>query len=161
MITAKVVALLAFGVFYGLVFLIGSVSVGFTVLSARGLDAFPEPGALVRSLLLVLLVLGLWALIGLGLGVLIPNQVAAILTGVGIAFIVEPLLGLLISQVSFGETIAKFFPSYATNAVLGATSSGEGAQSLLNWWEGSLVLLAYAAVFVGIGTWLTNRRDVS
>ena len=161
MITAKVVALLAFGVFYGLVFLIGSVSVGFTVLSARGLDAFPEPGALVRSLLLVLLVLGLWALIGLGLGVLIPNQVAAILTGVGIAFIVEPLLGLLISQVSFGETIAKFSPSYATNAVLGATSSGEGAQSLLNWWEGSLVLLAYAAVFVGIGTWLTNRRDVS
>ena len=109
----------------------------------------------------LLLVLGLWALIGLGLGVLIPNQVAAILTGVGIAFIVEPLLGLLISQVSFGETIAKFFPSYATNAVLGATSSGEGAQSLLNWWEGSLVLLAYAAVFVGIGTWLTNRRDVS
>ncbi len=161
MIASKVIALLAFGVFYGVVFLLGSVSVGYTVLSARGLDPFPEPGTLTRSLLLVLLVLGLWALIGLGLGVLIPNQVAAILTGVGIAFIAEPLLGLLVSQVSWGESLARFFPSFATNAVLDATSSGEGSQRLLEWWQGSLVLLAYAAVFVGIGTWLTNRRDVT
>lgn len=163
MIASKVIALLGFGAFYGLVFLLGSVALGGTILSARGLDAFPEPGTLVRNLALVLLVLGLWALIGLGLGVLIPHQVAAILVGVGIAFIVEPLLGFVVGRVSSGADVVKFFPSYATNAVLGGTSGEPGGMTvhLLSWWQGSLVLLAYAGVFVAIGTWLTNRRDVT
>lgn len=162
MIAAKVVALLAFGIFYGLVFLVGSVSVGATVLAGRGMAAFPQPGTLARSLALVLLVLGLWSLIGLGLGVLIPNQVAAILIGVGISFIVEPILAFAGSQVSWGKDVVKFFPSSATNAVLGA-SSGDSANAphLLGWWAGSLVLIGYATVFVVVGTWLTNRRDVT
>ena len=51
------------------------------VLNLRGEDAFPSTEVL-RTLLLSLLVLGLWALIGLGLGILIPNQVAALMTTV-------------------------------------------------------------------------------
>lgn len=162
MIASKVIALLAFGILYGLVFLVGSVSVGAAILSARGLQAFPEAGTLTRSLLLVLLVLGLWALIGLGLGVLIPNQVAAILIGVGIAFIVEPIIGFAISSISWGKDVAQFLPSQATAAVLGGyTGDPDATTAGLNWWQGSLTLLVYAAIFVAIGTWLTNRRDVT
>lgn len=159
LIAAKVIALLAFGIMYGLIFLLGSVGVGATVLSIRGLAVFPEPGTIARSLALMLLVLGLWALIGLGLGVLIPNQVAAILVGVAMAFIIEPIGAQLLANQSWGETLSQYFPSRATNAVLDSvTATG---QEQLSWWAGALVLTAYAAVFVAIGTWLTKRRDVS
>ena len=160
MIASKVIALLGFGVLYGLVFLAGSVITGATILSARGMQAFPEAGTLTRSLLLVLLVLGLWALIGLGLGVMIPNQVAAILVGVGIAFILEPILSVVGTLIDGGRDVVKFFPSQATNAVLGGYN-GDPESVMLNWWQGTLMLLLYAAVFVAIGTWLTNRRDVA
>ena len=57
---AKVVSLLGSGAFYGLIFLVGSVGVGATVLTLRGLPAFPETGPILRTLALSLLVLGLW-----------------------------------------------------------------------------------------------------
>lgn len=157
LIGAKIIALLAFGVIYGLIFMIGSVAVGATVLSIRGFEIFPEPGTILRSLALLFLVLGLWALIGLGLGVLIPNQVAAILVGVGIAFIVEPIVVGIIAAQDWGPNVAKFFPSRATQAVL-TSNPGEG---VLSWWGGSITLIVYAAIMVAIGAFLTNRRDIS
>lgn len=159
LIGAKIIALLGFGVMYGLIFLAGSVTIGATVLSLRGLEVLPEPGTVIRSLLLLLLVLGLWALIGLGLGILIPNQVAAILVGVALAFIIEPIIGALAAQTDWGQTMAQYFPNQATAAVLGGYQ-GEVVEQL-SWWAGALVLAAYAAVMAGIGSFLTQRRDVS
>lgn len=158
LILAKVIALLAFGVMYGVIFVIGSVAAGATTLSVRGLELFPEPGGIGKSLALLLLVLGLWALIGLGLGVLIPNQVAAIMVGVGLALLVEPIASAIIATQDWGEAVAKFFPSQATAAVLGQFGGGT---EQLSWWAAALVLFAYAALFTGIGTLLTQRRDVS
>lgn len=159
LIASKVIALLGFGVMYGVIFLVGSIGAGATVLSIRGLEVFPEPSRVVRSLALLLLVLGVWALIGLGLGVLIPNQVAAILVGVALAFIIEPILSAVTSSVEWGKDLAQYFPSQATQAVLGGYKPEDASQ--LTWWAAALVLIAYAAVMAGIGTLLTQRRDVS
>lgn len=156
---AKVVSMLGIGGLYGVLFLIASVGVGGTVLAARGFTVFPEPGQLTRSLLLLLLALGLWGLIGLGAGILIPNQVAALLIMIGFAFILEPIAGALLSLTDWGGGVAQYFPSQATTAML-SNVAPEGA-SLLSWWAGVLVLLAYAAVMAGIGSVLTIRRDIS
>lgn len=160
-IGAKIVALLLFGVMYGVLFLISSVAAGAAILSAKSEAVFLEPSTLVRTLALSLLVLGLWALIGLGLGILIPNQVAALLIGVALAFIVEPIAAAILANVSWGETASQYFPSRATAAILdqAQNGNGQGAQ-LLSWWAGSLVLIAYAVVFAAIGTFLTKRRDI-
>ncbi len=162
LIGAKIVALLIFGVFYGVVFLVASVGAGGAILAVKGEQVFPEPATLGRTLLLSLLVLGLWALIGLGLGILIPNQVAALLIGVGLAFIVEPIAGAILSTQSWGQTVSNYFPSRATGAILDQTQAANGPDvaELLTWWQGSLVLLAYAVVFAGIGMILTQRRDI-
>ncbi|HMM95468.1 MAG: ABC transporter permease [Micrococcales bacterium] len=157
---AKVVALLGIGAVYGLISLVGSVSVGAVVLGLRDRDAFPS-GTIVRTLALSLLVLGLWALIGLGIGILIPNQVAALLIGVGVAWIVEPLIGVAMSFWEFGrEHIAQFLPSRATNAIVDAVTSGPN-EVRLEWWGGALTLTAYAVVLAGIGIWRTTRADIS
>ncbi|MEP7192849.1 MAG: ABC transporter permease [Actinomycetota bacterium] len=157
---AKVLSLMGIGVFYGLVFLIGSVGVGATVIAIKGFSPIPEAGAISRTLGLSLLVLGLWALVGLGAGILIPNQVAAILITVGAAFILEPLLGFLLGLVSWGKSIVPYMPSQATSAMVGQINTSTTFQ-LLTWWSGALVLVAYAAVLAGIGSMLTVRRDVS
>jgi ABC-2 type transport system permease protein len=159
---AKVVALVVIGVGYGLVSLLGSVSVGAAVLSARGVDPFPSVEVL-RSLALSLLALSLWALIGLGVGILIPNMVAALLIGIGFAWIVEPILSFGLSFWDFSrEHVVKFLPSQATNAMIDpVTMSGPGAVEPLSWWAGALVLTAYAAVLAGLGVLRAARQDVA
>lgn len=156
---AKVVAILGIGGLYGVLFLIAAVGVGGTILASRGIAAFPEADQLARTLLLVLLALGLWGLIGLGAGILIPNQIAALLIMIGLAFIVEPIVGTILSFTSWGAPVAKFFPSQATSAMLGNTPPP--GTSLMSWWGGALVLLTYAAVMAGVGSLLTVRRDVT
>jgi len=157
---AKVISLLGIGAFYGLVFLLGSVAAGATTIAIKGFSPLPDVGPITRTLALSLLVLGLWALIGLGAGILIPNQVAAILIAVGAAWIVLPLAGLLLGLVSWGKGIVPYLPNEATSAMVGAVNTSSTVE-LLSWWAGALVLVAYAAVLAGIGSMLTVRRDVS
>lgn len=159
---AKVVALLGIGAIYGLISLVGSVLAGSLVLNARGYEPFPSSGVF-RTLALSLLVLGLWALIGLGAGILIPNQVAALLISVGVAWIVEPIAGVLLALWDFGrDHIVPYLPSAATQAMVnGVQQTGENAVKPLSWWAGALVLAAYAAVLAGFGSWRTVRSDIS
>lgn len=156
---AKVISLLVIGAMYGVISLIGSVSVGAAVLSARGAEVFPGT-EVARTLALSLLVLGLWALIGLGAGILIPNQVAALLIAVGVAWIVEPLLGVALSFWDWGADVAQYLPSAATQAMVSGVTPPSGSAQL-DWWGGALVLAAYAVVLAGIGSWRTVRADIS
>jgi ABC-2 type transport system permease protein len=157
---AKVSALIGIGALYGLISLVGSVAVGAVGLTLIDRPLFPS-SEVIRSLALSLLVLGLWALIGLGIGILIPNQVAALLIGIGVAWIVEPLLGLALGAWEFGkDNIAPYLPSSATNAVVGGiTQSPDQVQ--LSWWVASLVLAGYAVVLSGFGIWRTARADIT
>ncbi len=159
---AKVVSLLVIGAFYGVLSLAGAVLSGTLVLTAQGVAPFADP-AIWRTLALGLLVLGLWALIGLGAGILIPNQVAALLISIGVAWIVEPIVAGLLPLTSWGGSVTPYFPSQATAAALGQSASSFGAavEQSLTWWGGALVLAGYAAVMAGIGTWRTLRADIS
>ena len=156
---AKVVALLGLGVIYGIISLLGSVIVGAITLNLRGHDAFPST-EIFRALALSLLVLGLWALIGLGVGILIKNQIAALLVAIGVAWIIEPLVSVGLQFWEFGrEHIVQFLPSQATNAIVSGVQAP--GQNVLDWWAAALVLGAYAILLSGFGIWRTLREDVS
>lgn len=163
-VAAKALALALISCFYGLLTVAAGFGVGAAVLSAKGFSPVPDAGYVGRSLALSLLVLVVWALIGLGAGVLIRNQVAAILVALGFAWLVEPLLGfgLMFAPWDWAKSVAKYLPSQATQAVLGGAQQmpDGGAVSVLSWQAGSLVLLAYAAVATLLGLLLTLRRDV-
>ena len=88
-------------------------------------------------------------------------QLAALLIGVGVAWIAEPLLGFALSFWSFGrDHIAPYLPSSATNAVVNGVQSSSDAV-VLSWWVAALVLAAWAAVLAGAGIARTVRQDVS
>ncbi len=154
---AKVISLLVFGALYGVAGTLTSFAVGATIISSKGYPILPD-GA-IRTLVMSLLVLGLWALIGLGIGILIPNQVAALFVAIGFAWIVEPLLNLLFAANDWGKAIAPYFPSSATQGMVDTVTT-PGTVHLV-WWAAALVLFGYAAVMAGLGTWRTLRADIS
>lgn len=156
-VAAKLVAHVAAGLVYGAVCALVAVVVGGVVIvvfkdGALGLTADGVPRAVGLSVVAV----GLWTLLGIGLGTLIRNQIAAILTGVLIAFLVEPLLGLLFS--SMGWEVGKYLPTNASTALVNGFSGGA---ALLDWWAGGLVLAGYALLFALIGLVFSVRRDVT
>ncbi|GAB3080626.1 ABC transporter permease [Intrasporangium mesophilum] len=159
---AKVVSLLAIGAFYGVLSLAGAVAAGTIVLQSKGHHPFADP-SIWRTLALALLALGLWGLIGLGAGILIPNQVAALLIAVGVAWIVEPILSIVLTLTDWGQHISPYLPSRATGAMLDTAAGGFNGEALqqLSWWTGALVLAGYAAFMAGLGTVRTIRADIS
>lgn len=165
---AKVLGLSVVVVLNGLAHLAGAVLGGGIMLLLADVPLFPDAADLAGVMLRLLLVLVLWGLMGLGLGVLIPNQVVALFVGVAFAFLVEPLLSFGITFVDALADAARFFPSQASSAALSVFEGVDAAtaQSMgvnpdqLEWWVAALTLLVYAAVMTAIGWVLTRLRDV-
>lgn len=168
-IGAKVLALVLIAAVSGVVHVLGSVIGGGLILGFADLPVFPEGGQLIKTLALMCLVLALWTLIGLGIGVLIPNQVTALILAIAVAWIVEPLAGFGLTFVDWGETVLRFLPSQVTASMLDVFTGTDpvlrsalgGANEPLTWWVAALVLLAYAGVMAFIGLLLTRSRDIA
>jgi ABC-type transport system involved in multi-copper enzyme maturation permease subunit len=103
----------------------------------------------------------LWALVGVGFGSVLTNQVAAIVVLLAFTQFVEPILRLLLAQFDATEQLSKFLPGAAGEAIAGSSLYvSSGLAQLLVPWQGILVLLGYALVLVGIGRLTTFRRDI-
>lgn len=152
------------GVVYAVVGVIASVGIGSAVLAATGHDTLlddPDTWALVGR---IVLAMALWAIIGVALGVLVPNQVATIVIVLAFTQFVEPLLRVAAAFWDWTAAVGRFLPGAASDALVGSsffTSFTGGAADPLEWWQGGLVLGAYAALFLIIGSLTTWRRDVT
>lgn len=168
-IVAKVIGLTIIAAGNAVLHLLGCLAAGGVVLATQGLPLFPEPVELTKTLLLAVLALALWALMGLGIGVLIPNQVAALSIAIALAWIVEPLAAFLLTLTDGGDAAARFFPSQATAAALDVFTGVDaqlaqalgGPEEPLTWWVAASVLLLYAGVMALIGLLLTRSRDIA
>ncbi len=101
------------------------------------------------------LVLLLYGPIGVGVGALIRNQIAAVVTALAWMFVVEQLLVALLPEVG------RWTPGGATASVLQLGDLATSRGDLLPVWGGVLVLLAYAAAFSVAGARLTLQRDLT
>lgn len=163
-VLAKLGAVAVVGLGYGAAGALVGVLVGAPVIALRGFGTLLGEPETWRALGTSALAVALWAIVGLGMGTLLRNQVVALAVSVGVAWIAEPLLALAIRAVGLGA-FAQYLPGQATSAVTdpgAAASVGTGqAVELLPWWGGVLVLLGYAMVSGGLGMALTLRRDVT
>jgi ABC-2 type transport system permease protein len=156
-VVAKLIGHLVVGAAYGVACTAAAILAGGLVLVAKGFDLGLTADGVPRAIAMSVLAMALWTLIGIGVGTLITNQIAAILVGVAVAYIVEPLVGLVLSVVD-AEAVGKFLPTAATT---GLFQSFDYGQSLLTWWQGGLVLLGYAGLFATLGVLLSVRRDIT
>lgn len=162
-LAGKMTALVLTGAVFGVLALIASMGAGVAVMSAFGVDPLlssPDTWAFVgRSIL----AMALWAGIGVGLGALVPSQIAAIVIVLAFTQFLEPLLRFGASITDWSAAIGQFLPGAASDALVGSSiftiMSASGTQ--LEWWQGALVLAGIAAVATAIGYVTSWRRDVS
>lgn len=164
-LVGKLGAGLVGGAFYGVVGLLATVGFGSIVMLITGID--PALTSLDTWALIAraLGAMALWALIGVALGVLMPSQVAVIVVALAFTQLVEPMLRVATVVADWAAELGKFLPGAATDALVGSSIysliSAGGPGAALDWWQGGLVLLGYAALFVAIGAATTWRRDVT
>ena len=93
-----------------------------------------------------------YAVIGVGVGALVRNQVGAIVGALVYLFVVETI----IQSIPAIRGAYEWLPGGATEAMTATL----GDTQLLDAWQGALVLLGYGLVAAALGTVLAVRRDV-
>ncbi|GEK22839.1 ABC transporter permease [Cellulomonas xylanilytica] len=162
LVSAKVISAGVLGLVFGLVGTLAAVGAGAAVLTLLDQPTFLDEASTWRSIALSVLALALWAVVGVGFGSVLTNQVAVIVVVLAFTQFVEPVLRFVLALTSWGADVAAYLPGAAGEAVAGGSFFSEsGVSSLLEWWQGALVLLAYGVGLAAIGRVTTFRRDIT
>jgi ABC-2 type transport system permease protein len=132
------------------------------ILHALDFDAMLGEPAVWRAIALNALAYALWAILGVGAGVLIRSQIGATVT-LSIVYVVgyfgaATLFFLLTPKIGdwFGK-LQVLVPPLASQLMISGTELPGNPPR----WVGAAVLIGYAVLAGGLGTWITTRRDVS
>jgi ABC-type transport system involved in multi-copper enzyme maturation permease subunit len=147
-IAAKAVTTMTTGLLFGLLASGVAAGVGAVILSGRGATIRLDGGDYALLVAGGAAAAALWAVIGLGIGALVRNQVAAIVFIFVWVQIVENLL------VDSAPSVSRFMPG-----TLGQAITGQRIGTLHTPALGALLLAGYAAVVVAAGWRTTRQRD--
>jgi ABC-2 type transport system permease protein len=161
-LNAKLLVSFVLGLAAGVLALGTSLMAAAPIVALTGHAAMLDDPLIWRSLAQACLGMALWAAIGVGLGALLRNQIAAVVVIIAFSQLVEPIVRIGLNAWSATRDIAQFLPGAAADAMAGASLYNVGsAPQLLQWWQGGLVLAAYAALFCLLGGRFTLSRDVT
>lgn len=153
-VTAKLAVYALVGAAAGLVSAVVAVAVTAAWWAAKGSTFQLSAGDTWRTVAGGVAVNVAFAAIGVGLGALVRNVVAAVAAALAWIALIEGIAGQLL-----GSSLARWLPFSASEA-LGRTSMF-GSARLLPQWGGALVLLGYAAAFAAAAAVTTLTRDVT
>ncbi len=165
----KMVAVAVIGAVYAVVHAAASISGATPILAwVKHEPTFLNDAEVWKSLGIGIIAFVVWTLFGFGIGMLIRNQIAAVMVGVGLAFVVQIALNIIFSVKEWYSAM-KWIPGNLTSNMLITSNPVEGqqvdqaqlAQYWDHWWQAALVLLLYAAALAVGGAFLTTRRDVT
>ncbi len=147
-LTAKLAAGLLTGLVFGVAGVGCALGIGLIILSARGIPSALSGGQ--TSLLAFggLAGIALRGALGVGLGAIVRNQVAAVIGLLAWDFVVNGLL------FGLAPSVGRFMPTAAANALMGLKTA-----HLLPPGAGGAVLFGWAAILAVAGIVLTQRRD--
>ncbi|HVM16083.1 MAG TPA: ABC transporter permease subunit [Gaiellaceae bacterium] len=137
----------------GLALLAAAVALAIAVpwLSSRGTPLELASGELWRNVGGLLVACAFWGALGVGLGGIVRNQVAAVVLALIWFPLIEPIIGAINNEVG------RYLPSSAVDALLGGAATADPLPR-----PAALALtLAYVAVFWAAGAFVASRRDVA
>jgi ABC-type transport system involved in multi-copper enzyme maturation permease subunit len=147
-VAAKAVTSMVSGLLFGVIATGLASAVGTAILSGRGVTIQLQRGDYALLLAGGGAAAALWAVIGLGLGAVVRNQVAAI---GGLFVWVQIVENLLVDSV---PSVSRFMPGALGQAITGQRTGTLHSPAL-----GALFLVLYAGAAVATGSLATTRRD--
>jgi ABC-2 type transport system permease protein len=147
---AKLVATAGGGVALSLAAMAITIAIGVPLLITKGVDVTWSTGALAEVAGRLVGATVLWTAVGVGLGLAVRHQVAAIVGALVWLLAAEGILSGLVPDV------AKYFPGAAGFAIVGINAADLLAPSL-----GAVLLGGYAVAAVAAGGVLMQRRDIT
>jgi ABC-type transport system involved in multi-copper enzyme maturation permease subunit len=164
-VRAKLVTAVGLAAASWLVSTVISLVAGAVFLSSQGYGTQLDHWAVVRAVLLNLAAYAVWAVLGIGLGALIRNQLGATVTatvlylaGATAASSVFELLNTYVLQKTWVLTAQVIVPSVASAVMVSPTKTFAESPPQ---WVGAAVLIGYGVVAGLIGTSLIRRRDIA
>jgi len=154
-VAAKLLTYALVGLLYAVLCALLVVAMAKPWLAAKHIGLSLSADRLPLVLLAAVLVVTIYGVVGVGVGALVRNQVAAVVLTLGFLFGVEPLLAVI---PWIRDHLYRFLPGGAANALTQVTQS---RVDLLEPWQGGLLLAGYGFAFAGLGALLTIRRDVT
>jgi ABC-type transport system involved in multi-copper enzyme maturation permease subunit len=149
-VAAKLAAGLLAGILFGVVGEGLGFGIGYASLAGRGIEYALNGGETTLLLLGTLAGVALWGALGVGVGMIVRNQVGAIIGLLAWGFVAENLL------FAFVPSVGRFAPVHAQDALIGLTTD-----HLLPAAAGGVVLLAWTIAFALAAIVLAARRDVA
>lgn len=170
MLGAKVTVLVVAGALFGIVGFAAAIAVGAPLLALGGVDLGLGDADTWLMIARGILAMAIWSILGVGLGALVPNQVAAIVIVIAFTQFLEPTLRAGAMLLDWAAQIGKFLPGAASDALVGASfftgalsaeTGGAVQAAVLEWWQGGLVLAGIAALLVVLGGLTRWKADVT
>jgi hypothetical protein len=153
-VAAKLIAYAMTGVGYALACLAVVTAIALPWLSAKGIEVSLTGNGLPATMAAIVADVAIFALVGVGVGALARNQVAAVVGLLVYRFVAEPILTRIPALTDW----TVYLPGSASSAIVRISLTN---QEFLQPWQGGLVLTAYGLAFALAGTLLSIRRDVT
>lgn len=164
-IMAKFVVGALVGTLYWAVSTAIDLVVGPIVLNGEHVDHQLGTTPVTQSILLNLAAYVLWAVLGVGLGTLIRNQIGAVVTGAVVYLLGQYLVRIVFQLIrhflidkDWVDTAQVVIPAVASSVMV--TPGGQAIEHAPPQWVGAAVLIGYAVLLGTIGTMITRRRDI-
>jgi hypothetical protein len=161
---AKLVVGAVLGVIYGAVIVIVTAGTGAGTFALLGDPTYLGEAGVAASLGRSVLALALWAVVGVGFGALLRNQVAAIVVLLVFTQFVEPMLRMVPAMTGVAMGWLKFLPGAAGEGVAGNSLYSlmdPTTITTLSTLPATATLAAYALALAALGYVVSLRRDIS
>ncbi len=152
-IVAKLLVAAGVGLLYGAACVVVSLAITLPWLSEKGIAIGWVANGLIVVMVGTLGVVAIFAVVGVGAGVLFRNQISAVISTLAYLFVVEPLVAV----IPVVKEAYRYLPGAAGDALTGVSRN---QALLLPNWQGGLLLLGWGLLFSALGWVLTVRRDV-
>jgi hypothetical protein len=158
-VTAKMITYAIIGAIYAAFALVAEGVVGIPWLSSKGIDVHFGSSHVQHAIVGTFGVIALYAIVGLGVGALIRNQIVAVVVGIVFLVVLENIL-LAIPVV---KKIWPYTPEGGTQAILYTNGDKTPVQGvhLLGTGAGVVVLLLWAFIPAVLGAAVTMNRDIT
>lgn len=153
-VVAKMVTYTAVGAGYGLVCLVAIIALALPWLASQDIDLVLTHAGAPAALAGVVAATALFGLLGVAVGALVRDQVAAVVGLLVYLFVIEPIA----TNITALGTWTAYLPGAARSAL---TQTVLTNQDFLAPWQGGAVLAAYGIALALVGTWSTMRRDIT